>query len=234
MFFENEHMNRLGAGFTGALCLHCAVFFLISSTFIQAVIPSQTYSSAPTNISIRFTTPPKPEKKIVKAAEILPTPPVQKTQPPEPKPVKQKPKVKKVVKKQVTTPPPEKLNKIEPASITKEEKVTEQPIKETVQTSKVTPDIIPVTREVKTTGRRAQPEYPRSAQRRGQEGVVLIRVLISENGTREDIQIHKPSRYALLNTAAMKAVKKWKFDPHMVNGSARKSWVEIPIEFKLQ
>ena len=234
MFFENEHMNRLGAGFTGAVFLHGAVFFLISSTFIHAVIPAETYNSAPTNISIRFTSPPRPEKKIIKAAEVQPAPPVQETQPPEPKPVKQKPKVKKVVKKQVTTPPPEKLNNTEPTSDPKEEKVTEQPIKQTVQTSKVTADIIPVTREVKTTGRRVQPEYPRSAQRRGQEGVVLIRVLISENGKREDIQIHKPSRYALLNTAAMKAVKKWKFDPHIVNGSAQKSWVEIPIEFKLQ
>jgi protein TonB len=83
-------------------------------------------------------------------------------------------------------------------------------------------------------GRRVQPTYPQRALRMRQEGVVWLHVLISKTGAREDIKLHKPSQYALLNQAAIKAVKKWTFDPNVINGHAVKSWVEIPVEFKIQ
>ena len=233
MFVWDENIKRLSIGFTGALCAHSAVFLLLYTAPLHAVLPAQTYS-APTNVSIRFVSPSKVEKPVAEPVKPITISKPAKVEPPAPKPVKQKPAAKKVVKKQVTKLLPEKLNNIESASVTKEKKIENQPVKKAGEFRKVISNVIPITRDVKTTGRRIQPEYPRSAQRRGQEGVVLIRVLISENGKREDIQIHKPSRYALLNTAAIKAVKKWKFDPHFINGRASKSWVEIPIEFKLQ
>lgn len=83
-------------------------------------------------------------------------------------------------------------------------------------------------------GRRVQPDYPKRSLDLKQEGTVILHVLISDTGKRQDIKLFKPSKYALLNQAAMKAVKKWTFDPNIVNGRAVKSWVEIPIEFKIQ
>jgi len=64
--------------------------------------------------------------------------------------------------------------------------------------------------------------------------VVWLHVLISQTGEREDIKLHKASKFALLNQAALQAVKKWSFEPTRKNGRAVKSWVEIPIEFRIQ
>ncbi len=93
---------------------------------------------------------------------------------------------------------------------------------------------IPIVRGETLVGKRVQPEYPRRALKLKQEGVVILHVLISPSGTNKNIKIHRASKYAMLNQAAIKAVKKWTFDPHIVNGNAITSWVEIPIEFKIQ
>jgi len=230
-FYNITDMNRLLAGLFGALCIHYAVFIFASLPHEQAVIPSEIYSG-PTNVSVRFITQRiEPEKVVEPLVE-----PVEVKTPPKPEPVIEKKIVKKVVPKPFKKITPKKLNKIKPAAaMTKPKPSPVRPVQnQPVQVKKTVQDVVPVTRDVKTFGRRVQPEYPRSALRRRQEGTVLLRVLISETGRREDIKIHSPSRYSLLNNAAVKAVKKWKFKPNLVNGRPVKSWIEIPIEFKIR
>lgn len=207
-FFSDENVRRLSFGVTGAMLVHALIllwfFFPVSQRTISADI-----FSPPTNVSIRFVTPikkqPNPVPKIVKA-----------------EPVKKKSVIKKTA---IQKPLPETLNKIEPAAAPSQER---QPILQPVQNT------IPVVSETSLKGRRVQPEYPERSLRMRQEGVVWLRVLISETGARQELKLHKPSQYALLNQAAIKAVKKWTFDPNVVNGRAVRSWVEIPIEFKIQ
>lgn len=230
-FYNIADMNRLLVGLFGALCIHYAVFVFSDMPLQRAVIPSETYS-APTNVSVRFIAERIEPKKVVEPV----VEPVEVKTPPKPEPVVEKNIVKKVVPKPVKKITAKKLNKIKPAAaLTEPKPAPVKPVQnQPVQVKKTVQDVVPVTRDVKTFGRRVQPEYPRSALRRRQEGTVLLRVLISETGKREDIKIHSPSRYSLLNNAAVKAVKKWKFKPHLVNGRPVKSWIEIPIEFKIR
>lgn len=221
-FFDDENTKRLSVGVGGALLAHALILVWFSVPISQKIIPADVFSP-PTNVSIRFVTPikntPKLEPEIIKA-----------------EPEQKKPVVKKFAKAVVQAPLPETLNKIEPAAAPPQLYQPEpRPVqKEPIEISKPARDVIPVVSESALKGRRVQPEYPKRSLRMGHEGVVWLHVLISEDGQRQEIKLHKPSQFALLNQAAIKAVKKWTFDPNTVNGRAVQSWVEIPIEFKIQ
>lgn len=205
---KQEMLGRFGLGVMGAIALHGLILVGFLFSFSQNLISAETFS-APTNITIHFTTPIKEPRRIVKTESIKPKPVLKK--------------VAKVIPVQEQTP--EQLNVIEPASASK-------PVP--IEIVKPVKEIIPVVSGNNLKGRRVQPQYPARSLRLHQEGVVWLRVLISETGARQDLKLYKPSQYALLNQAAIKAVKKWTFDPNIVNGRATRSWVEIPIEFKIQ
>ncbi|MCP4595434.1 energy transducer TonB [Neptuniibacter sp.] len=78
------------------------------------------------------------------------------------------------------------------------------------------------------------PKYPRKAQRKRQEGTVLVRVLVDAFGQNEDVVLHKSSGYESLDEAALKAVTGWQIKPAVVAGKAVSSWVEIPVVFSLR
>lgn len=221
-FFDEGNAKRLGVGVAGALLAHALILLWFSLPVSQKTISAEMFSP-PTNVSIRFVNlikePPKVFPEVIKV-----------------EPAQKKPAVQKMVKAVIQKPLPETLNTIEPAAAPPQIYQPEpQPVQEEpIEISKPAADIIPVISEASIKGRRVQPEYPERALRMRQEGVVWLRVLIAEDGKRQDIKLHKPSQYALLNQAAVKAVKKWTFDPNIVNGRAVKSWVEIPIEFKIQ
>ncbi len=82
-------------------------------------------------------------------------------------------------------------------------------------------------------GMNPNPPYPKSARRRGQEGTVLLRVLVLEDGKVGEIEIVNPSGYTVLDESALKAVKDWVFIPGKKAGKQISSWVEVPIKFQL-
>ncbi len=77
------------------------------------------------------------------------------------------------------------------------------------------------------------PVYPRQAQRRGQQGEVLLRVDLSARGEVAAIRIERSSGYRLLDGAAEKAVRGWQFKPALKDGVAVASYVRIPVNFVL-
>ena len=77
------------------------------------------------------------------------------------------------------------------------------------------------------------PEYPRLARRFGYEGRVIISVTISAEGTCTHSIIKKSSGYPILDKAAQKAVRKWKFIPAKKNSHFVESTIDIPIRFTL-
>ncbi len=79
-----------------------------------------------------------------------------------------------------------------------------------------------------------RPSYPAVAIRRGYEGKVVLNVRVLPNGKPEEIAIYKSSGYKVLDKAALKAVKKWKFVPAQRGFTAVASWVRVPIEFQLK
>jgi len=82
-------------------------------------------------------------------------------------------------------------------------------------------------------GNRAEPEYPALAIRRGYEGTALLRVRVLEDGRVEVVEIKESSGYRILDEAAMKAVRPWRFTPALMAGKPVASWVLVPIAFKL-
>lgn len=79
----------------------------------------------------------------------------------------------------------------------------------------------------------AAPPYPLKARRLGYEGIVMLKVLIDENGRVADLMVFKSSGHRVLDHAALSAVKKWLFEPGTEGGVKKKMWVKIPVHFDL-
>ena len=79
-----------------------------------------------------------------------------------------------------------------------------------------------------------KPRYPESARRQGVEGIVLLKMRITEQGRVEDVQVERSAGHSDLDQAAMEAVKHWHFEPARRAGEAVAVWVIIPVEFKIQ
>lgn len=220
--YYDNNVKRFSLSIGAAILAHALILAWFSYAPASKVLDSNLASS-PTNITVSFLNVQKETLQVKRTAPAH-----------SPKIVK-----KEVEKKAAITPdkiPAEQLNKIAPAASKQQAQKSVEKTKPIHQMNPVAPapTVIPVVSDTHVKGRRVKPKYPDRALRMGQEGVVWLHVLISETGARKDIKIHKSTKYALLNQAAVKAVKKWTFDPNIVNGQAIKSWVEIPIEFKIQ
>ena len=76
-----------------------------------------------------------------------------------------------------------------------------------------------------------QPKYPPESRRSGEEGLVVLRVLINEIGSVARIDIERSSGHSRLDDAACAAVKRARFRPYLENGVPRMALATIPIEF---
>jgi protein TonB len=92
---------------------------------------------------------------------------------------------------------------------------------------------IPSVNNFNVVGTKIMPNYPRRALKLHQEGVIYLKILVSDKGLPEKIIFTQKSKYNLLNKAALDAVSKWKFQPMITNGHKSKMWVNVPIEFKI-
>lgn len=77
------------------------------------------------------------------------------------------------------------------------------------------------------------PEYPKLAKRAGEEGRVLLKVLVSAEGRPETVELSKGSGFERLDTAAINAVKQWRFEPARKGGKTLSAYVIVPLAFTL-
>jgi protein TonB len=78
------------------------------------------------------------------------------------------------------------------------------------------------------------PEYPSRARRRGYEGTVTLKVLVDRNGGVAELEIYESSGYRMLDRAALRAVKTWRFIPGSKGNRTIDMWVMIPVRFELR
>jgi periplasmic protein TonB len=78
------------------------------------------------------------------------------------------------------------------------------------------------------------PTYPSLSRRMGEQGKVLVRVLVSAEGLVERIELKNSSGSRRLDQAALDAVKQWKFVPARQGDLKVSAWVLVPIVFALQ
>lgn len=79
-----------------------------------------------------------------------------------------------------------------------------------------------------------QPDYPMAARRSGEEGRVILRVLVNPQGLPEKVEIKTSSGYSRLDSAAQRAALGARFQPYSENGQALAVWVLVPIDFSLE
>ena len=77
------------------------------------------------------------------------------------------------------------------------------------------------------------PDYPAASRRFSEQGIVLLRVLVSLSGQAESVQIENSSGYSRLDQAAIKAVKLWSFIPAKRNNQPLSAYVLVPVKFSL-
>ena len=78
------------------------------------------------------------------------------------------------------------------------------------------------------------PVYPAISRRLGEQGKVLVRVLIGVNGAPERVEIKRSSGFERLDRAATEYVMKCRYVPGKVNGVIQAMWYEAPVNFVLE
>lgn len=79
-----------------------------------------------------------------------------------------------------------------------------------------------------------RPDYPKAAKRMGEQGKVMLRVLVSVAGAPEKVEIGTSSGSRRLDDAARLAVEQWKFVPARQGDLPVAAWVIVPITFALE
>ncbi|MDP3701489.1 MAG: TonB family protein [Hylemonella sp.] len=79
-----------------------------------------------------------------------------------------------------------------------------------------------------------KPAYPPLSRRLGEQGKVVVRVLIGVDGTAQQAEIRSSSGYERLDQAALATVRSWRYVPGKRNGVAEAMWFNVPINFVLE
>lgn len=81
--------------------------------------------------------------------------------------------------------------------------------------------------------RNPAPAYPAPARRSGDQGTVMLKVLVSPEGAPVRVELDQSSGSRLLDGAALDAVKGWRFVPARRGERSIEDWVRVPIVFRL-
>jgi len=78
------------------------------------------------------------------------------------------------------------------------------------------------------------PLYPALARRAGEQGRVVLRVLVSPSGKADEVEIRTSSGHRRLDESARDTVRRWRFIPAKRGDEPVQAWVLIPISFRLE
>ena len=78
---------------------------------------------------------------------------------------------------------------------------------------------------------RVDPEYPPIAVQARVQGVVILEALVDSSGRVEDVRVLRSIR--LLDAAAIEAVRKWRYSPLFLNGTAERFVLTVTVSFRL-
>ena len=200
------------------------LLFILGSLFIHALGLGYAYKTGEFSSHELDSAP----SDIISVTLVMPAPATAPAKPPQPTPPPP-PKVKKVIKKEITTtstiakkklpvkkkPIRKKIKKPAPViakkvdAIKQKEKVAASPIPQ------------PITKQAKFVAPQPtyqpRPRYPMSARRRGQEGTVVFRISLSNNGLVTKAIMLESSGSSAIDRAALKTIKTWKFPASAFN-----------------
>lgn len=204
------------------ICAHAAVFLALRST--PSTQPAQ---SAPKEIFASFIVrTPITQPDLPKPAE----PPKKQVPPVAKKTVKPAP-VKTPTPKAITAPPaPTPEPETEPVA---EPVAAAAPSAPTVAATPTPAPAQPKTVSGVEYIQAPQPDYPPISKRMGEQGKVLLRILVNQRGRPERVDIQRSSGSARLDEAARQAAMRAVFKPHRENGQPVAVYALVPINFSL-
>jgi protein TonB len=78
------------------------------------------------------------------------------------------------------------------------------------------------------------PEYPALSKRRGEQGRVVLRVLIGADGVAQKAEVHQTSGFERLDQAGLNTVLRWRYAPGKRGGLPEAMWFHVPINFVME
>jgi protein TonB len=76
--------------------------------------------------------------------------------------------------------------------------------------------------------------YPSFSKRSGEQGTVVVRLIIDQTGNVEDISLLQSSNFPRLDRAATEIGRRYRFKPFLVNGSPQRISTNLLIKFNLK
>ena len=213
--------------------LHVAALWALQSGLMrkaaEIIIPAEVLSE--------FLTPQPPAPP---APPTPPAPPPPKPAPPKPSPTPPKPRVAK------PTPAPEPMPVAiadpTPAPAAPVGVVEPQPAAKPVEApvaAAPAPAAPPAPAIVQPSSdashlNNPKPVYPAVSKRLGEQGKIVLRVLIGADGIPQKVEIKQSSGFERLDRQAVDTVMRWRFVPGKRNGVPEAMWYLQPINFVLQ
>ncbi|MEO7128449.1 MAG: energy transducer TonB [Rhodoferax sp.] len=186
----------------------------------------------PVQILSQLITPPAPTIELPKPV-VLPAPP--------PPPVK-RPVTRPVMQPRPRAPQPVAIADPTPEPAAPVGVVTPQPpsppIAAPVAQAPVAPPAPPAKVELPSSNadylQNPKPPYPPLSKRLGEQGKVIVRVLIGVDGLPQKAELKQSSGFDRLDHVAMETVMKWRYVPGKRGGVAEAMWFNVPINFVLE
>jgi protein TonB len=204
-----------------AIALHVAVIAaLMQLDPVRSAIP------AAMPITVSLLSPPRPAvQPEVKPKPLPPKPRVQRTRPAPPPPV-------------ITAAPEAPAEYVAPPAplppIEVPVPVAAAPAPATVAAPPAPPPPVTPPRFNAAYLNNPAPAYPALSRRMGEEGRVVLRVYVSEQGQAAQVQLRTSSKHPRLDEAALDAVRRWRFVPARRGETPVAAWVLVPISFSLR
>ena len=210
-----------------AIVLHVIVIALLMQ---HETVRSAVADAAP--IMVRLVTP---EPKPIEKPDVLPKPLPVRRQPPRPKPVTTPPPIVAAPTEApapVVVPPPDPTPL--PPIETPPSPIAAAPEPAPAPPTKAPPE--PVVPPVFNADylNNPPPSYPPASRRTGEQGKVVLRVFVSEQGLPSDVQVRTSSGFSRLDEAASTTVRQWRFVPARRGNTPVGAWVLVPISFSLR
>jgi protein TonB len=224
-----NHSRRNAAIAGGVVLFHVAAIWALQSGLLrhaaEVIVPVQILSQLITPPAPKVEPPPPPPPKLKPPEPVKqPEPPRRTALPPAPQPV---------AAPNLPPAPNAPTGMVEPQP-------PAPPIAAPVAVAPAAPAPPPVPARVELPSSNAdylqnpKPVYPPISKRLGEQGKVVVKVLIGADGSAQDAQLKKSSGFDRLDRIALETVRKWRYVPGKRGGVAEAMWFDVPIDFVLE
>jgi periplasmic protein TonB len=224
---------RSGASISATVLLHVILAFLFMLGLMEHTITPPEAPPVLVELMQSQPTPKTIEQPVAKPIPVPPRPqPVAAPAPtPQPQPIPSKVSTPTEVAQATPVAPVSAPTAPTPPAPTRVEAPPAPPSPAPVVTAPSKTDVsIPASYSASN----QKPIYPNMSKRLGEQGTVVLRVLVKADGSAGEVEVKSSSNYPRLDQAAIDAVKTWRFNPAKIDGKATDEWYQVPIPFKLQ